>query len=100
MKMITKSSPLCSIVVVLWFDVGFGSKLRSKPTRKARRIVSKFSSKLLKTTFVRRCSRLFVAVRRGSGALGGCEGSERIGTRWAVGWIRVRVVEERGRERY
>src|SRR3954470_24631567 len=34
--MITKSSPLCSIVVVLWFGVRFGSKLQSKPARKAR----------------------------------------------------------------
>src|SRR2546430_13895785 len=45
-KMITKSSPLCSILVVLWFGIGFGSKLGSKPARNLTRNASKFSTKL------------------------------------------------------
>ena len=100
-KMITKSSPWCSIVVVLWFGVGFGSKLWSKPARKARRNALKItpnSSKRLESVHFHGCPPLSTAVRRGGGALGGCRGSERGGTRWAVGRVRVRVVEERERE--
>src|SRR3954471_17740415 len=100
MKMITKSSPLCSIVVVLWFGVGFGSKLGSKPARNLARNASKISSKHLELAFVHRRPRPSAAVRRGGGAPGGCRGSGWCGTRWVVSWVRVRVTEERGSERY
>src|SRR3954462_13014183 len=55
-KMITKSSPLCSILVVLWFGIGFGSKLWSKPARKARRNALKVTQNTSK-------QRSFAAIR-------------------------------------
>src|SRR3954464_395966 len=48
MKMITKSSPLCSIVVVLWFSAGFGLKLWLKPAQKARRNALKVTQNISK----------------------------------------------------
>src|SRR3954468_8971083 len=54
--MITKFLPLCSIVVVLWFGVGFESKLWSKPARKAQRNALKVTQNTSK-----RCS--FAAFR-------------------------------------
>src|SRR4051812_23767538 len=101
--MIAKFSPLCSIDVVLWFGVGFGSKLWSKPARKARRKalkVTQNTSKRLEFIHLHGCPPLFGEVAAPLAAAGGRRGLVLDG--WLVGfesgWSRREV--ERDIERY
>src|SRR5436189_4435004 len=100
--MITKSSPLCSIDVVLWFGVGVGSKLWSKPARKARRKalkVTQNTSKRLKFIYLHGCPPLSGEVAAPLVAAGGRRGLVLDG--WLVGfksgWSRSEVERDKKR---